>query len=354
MIETMSNLSNQKNKNWKVHLLLASSKFLERYIGIALWILAYSLSAFVSVATKWVYVKYPDMHPSNINLSRSIGILIWSLIINLLCRANPFVLPRAWLSILTLKAVMEGSITVIFYYVISQLNIFIASQLYSTTAIFLIIFSHWIGKSRMTLWDVLICVGWFFGVFCIEASNFYTSPENESLIDIFTNNLRVVLMLLCLFWAMGQAVNVLASRELNRYVHASVQTTYTGFVIGFIMFFVIARDPNQINVSQWDSSFIFFSVMISLFWTSWTVVMNFAWKFENPAVLAPFDYTYAVIVFWADLIIFDTDFYPLEIIGCIIIIFWTVTKMITHTESDPLKMEELHEEEREVDQNVPV
>jgi len=88
------------------------------------------------------------------------------------------------------------------------------------------------------------------------------------------------------------------------------------------------------------------------------MIVNLAWKFENPAVLAPFDYTYAIIVFCADLVIFNTDFYLLEAIGCGIIIFCTVAKMVTHTESDPMKMEELQEEEEdqkdEKDISVPV
>ena len=244
--------------------------------------------------------------------------------------------------------------TVVYYYIISELNIFIASQLYSTMAIFLIIFSHWFGKSKMTPWDFMLCLGWFFGVFCIEAANFYTSSENASLIDILSNNLRIVLMFVCLLWAMGQAINVLASRELNRYVHVSIPTTYTGFLIGIAMFIVVAIDPDQIDVSQWDFSFILCSVIISLFWTWLTMIINLSWKFENPAVLAPFDYTYAVIVFCADLVVFETSFYPLEVVGWGIIIFCTLAKMITHTESDPIKMEELQEEEDEEDQNVPV
>ena len=86
------------------------------------------------------------------------------------------------------------------------------------------------------------------------------------------------------------------------------------------------------------------------------MIVNLAWKFENPAVLAPFDYTYAIIVFCADLVIFNTDFYLLEAIGCGIIIFCTVAKMVTHTESDPMEMEELQEDEEddEKDLNVPV
>jgi len=331
-----------------------TQKYYEKYIGIGLWILGYSMSAWVSITTKWVYVEYPNLHPTNINFTKAIGILIWSAVISLTCRVNPFVLPRAWLSMLAIKAVIQSMTTVVYYYIISELNIFIASQLYSTMAIFLIIFSHWFGKSKMTPWDFMLCLGWFFGVFCIEAANFYTSSENASLIDILSNNLRIVLMFVCLLWAMGQAINVLASRELNRYVHVSIPTTYTGFLIGIAMFIVVAIDPDQIDVSQWDFSFILCSVIISLFWTWLTMIINLSWKFENPAVLAPFDYTYAVIVFCADLVVFETSFYPLEVVGWGIIIFCTLAKMITHTESDPIKMEELQEEEDEEVQNVPV
>ena len=319
-------------------------KFYEKYIGIIIWIVAYVMFSCMSVITKWLYISYPGLHPSNANLTRAIGIPIWSLIINAVWGINPFILPKKWLPALAVKSVIQGTMHLVYYYVVYHLSIFIASQLYSTMPIFLLIISHWIGKSRMTAWDVFISLGWFFGVFCIQYDHFYSSSENSSLMDVLNNNIDIILMFVCLLLAIGQAINVLEARELDKCLHVSVPTTYSAFISIVTMCIVVAIYPHQIDVSRWDLTFILCSAIISLFWSLFATLLNLAWKFENPSVLAPFDYIYALIVFCAELFLFDTKFYLLEMIGCGIIIFCTVTKMVIHKESDPIEMEELQEE----------
>lgn len=168
----------------------------------------------------------------------------------------------------------------------------------------------------------------------------YLEDEKDKQLEDIPLCLKFLGMILSTISAICVAFHLIIGRKLNEYVHFMYAPVYASFATFVMQAIMIACKPSMFAFSALDWPYVLLCLLCALLLGTSYSLASAAMNYENPAVLAPFEYIMVVVAFFGDVFWFQNSFGVLELIGCALILGPAFLAVLKQEDNDPIKHQE--------------